>query len=125
MTDHDDAPGADVHAPHADAEVDPRQATRAANQRRSEPVAPQPSRDDPASTSTRRPDAAADAENDAGGLEVQARVPERAVTDVITAPGTSETSPPVQGVHTPDVGPGGAEFDTGEPALKNRNPQSR
>ncbi len=50
----------------------------------------------------------------------QAGVPDGTVTDETPALGTSEVLSPVQGVHTPDVGPGGEQFDTEEPGAANR-----
>lgn len=40
-------------------------------------------------------------------------------------PGTSEAARPVQGVYRPDVGPGGADIDTGEHSMAGRGRQSR
>jgi hypothetical protein len=56
-----------------------------------------------------------------GRVEEQVGAPERAVPDVPPAHGTSEELPAVAGVHTPDVGPGGEQFDTAEHPSPGRN----
>lgn len=99
--------------------------SRAANQIRSEPMPPSPAHSDTPTAPTGQPDTAAqlsanakgamgDAGQAAGPDTSQAGVPERAVTDVTPAPGTSETARPVEGVYVPDAGPGGDDMDTGE-----------
>jgi hypothetical protein len=132
-----DGPRSGDQAPHAAAEVDSRDPSRAANQAEPEPVLPTPAHDTMPSTQMTQPDApggrnlssskiaevGASAETRAG--RDQADVNERGVTDPKAAPGTSESMLPVQGVHTPDVGPGGAQFDTDEPAAPRRAPNSR
>jgi len=50
----------------------------------------------------------------------QAGVPEGTVTDETPAAGTSEVMMPVQGIHTPDVGSGGQQIDTDDPASRSR-----
>ncbi len=121
-------------APHAAAEADDRDPSRAANQPRAEPVLPTPAHDRTPSTGTGRPDAATDSTSapvktapiDASSSDNQAGVPrERAVTDVAAAPGTSEGLKPVEGIHTPDVGPGGEQFDTDQPGIPGRTTDSR
>ncbi|SHM32933.1 hypothetical protein [Cryptosporangium aurantiacum] len=52
-------------------------------------------------------------------------VPHGTAPEVTTAPGTSETMLPVDGVHTPDVGPGGQEFDTDATPLPGRTDHAR
>ena len=114
-------------APHSAAERDTRDPSRATNQPRAEPVPPTPAHDDMPSAASGDPDTATDVTTprQAAADRPQAGVPERAVTDVTPAPGTSEATPAAEAVHTPDVGPGGAQFDTDEPAVPNRNTGSR
>lgn len=40
-------------------------------------------------------------------------------------PGTSEHAKPVQGIYRPDVGPGGADIDTGDRSLAGRSRAAR
>ncbi|MDQ6876054.1 MAG: hypothetical protein M3042_13465 [Actinomycetota bacterium] len=112
---------------HSDAEQDPRGPSRAANQPRTEPVPPGPAHTDMPASGTDQPDAAGvPAQSpDSSATDPQAGVPERSVTDVTPAPGTSEEMAPIEGVHTPEVGPGGEQFDTAEPAVPNRTTDSR
>jgi len=132
MTDHHPDP-----APHAAAEADSRDPSRAANQAREEPVLTTPAHDKTPSTQIGQPDSSA--ETELADTEIasvgasaetrsepdQAGVPGRTVTDVTAAPGTSEGMAPVQGVHTPDAGPGGAQFDTDQPPVPGRTTGSR
>ncbi len=124
-------------APHAAAEADSRDPSRAANQAREEPVLTTPAHDKTPSTQIGQPDSSA--ETELADTEIasvgasaetrsepdQAGVPGRTVTDVTAAPGTSEGMAPVQGVHTPDAGPGGAQFDTDQPPVPGRTTGSR
>ncbi|MGI8613751.1 MAG: hypothetical protein ACR2KL_07420 [Nocardioidaceae bacterium] len=134
-------------APHAAAEADSRDPSRAANQAREEPVLTTPAHDKTPSTQIGQPDSSADteladtelADTELADTEIasvgasaetrsepdQAGVPGRTVTDVTAAPGTSEGMAPVQGVHTPDAGPGGAQFDTDQPPVPGRTTGSR
>jgi hypothetical protein len=52
-------------------------------------------------------------------------VPRGTAPEVTTAPGTSESMRPVDGVHTPDVGPGGRDIDTASPPLTQRSETAR
>ncbi len=125
-------------APHAAAESDPRDPSRAANQTRSEPVLTSPAHDLTPSTKPGQADAAGGSElrhSEIAGVADSAQSrpggdqgdvgDERAVTDIAAAPGTSESMVPVQGVHTPDAGPGGAQFDTDQPGVPGRTTGSR
>lgn len=114
----------DAVAPHARAEADSRDPSRAANQVRDEPIAPGPADEEMPAAHRTQPDTATDdIGSEPAGTEPerpQAGVPEDTVTDVTPAPGTSEELRPVQGVHTPDVGPGGEQVDTADPASRSR-----
>lgn len=128
MTDPDPtADAAPGRTPHSDAEQDPRDPSRAANQPRAEPVPPGPGHVDMPASGSDQPDAAGGPAEvgDTTATAAQAGVPERTVTDVTPAPGTSEAMAPVEGVHTPDAGPGGEQFDTAAPAVPNRTTDSR
>ncbi len=122
-------------APHAAAEQDPRDPGRAANQIHDEPIPPTPAHGDMPSADSEQPDVAADddsspaAAGGAGADELQlganpdrpqAGVPDGTATDKTPALGTSEELEPVQGVHTPGIGPGGADMDTADPAERSR-----
>ncbi|GAA3391107.1 hypothetical protein [Cryptosporangium minutisporangium] len=52
-------------------------------------------------------------------------VPAGTAPEVTTAPGTSESMRPVEGVHTPDVGPGGRDIDTASRPLTQRPEAAR
>ncbi|WP_035857113.1 hypothetical protein [Cryptosporangium arvum] len=52
-------------------------------------------------------------------------VPPGTAPEVEPALGTSESMAPVDGVHTPDVGAGGQEFDTSATPLPGRADHSR
>ncbi|GAA0279377.1 hypothetical protein [Cryptosporangium japonicum] len=52
-------------------------------------------------------------------------VPAGTAPEVEPALGTSESMAPVDGVHTPDVGPGGEQFDTDSPPLTQRPEAAR
>ncbi|MFG1923678.1 hypothetical protein [Cryptosporangium sp. NPDC048952] len=52
-------------------------------------------------------------------------VPDDTAPEVAPALGTSESMAPVEGVHTPDVGAGGREFDTAATPLPGRTDHSR
>jgi len=52
-------------------------------------------------------------------------VPAGTAPEVATALGTSESLPPVDGVHTPDVGPGGEQLDTASRPLTQRPEAAR
>lgn len=99
--------------------------SRAANQVRDEPIAPTPAHDGTPGTATDQPDTSAEGTHEGAREQAQAGVPERGVTDVTAAPGTSEALPPVEGVHVPDTGPGGADFDTDQSPLPGRTTDSR
>ncbi|MGB9376977.1 MAG: hypothetical protein WCB04_05615 [Mycobacteriales bacterium] len=107
----------DADAPHAAAESDTQ--SRAANQVRNEHIPPRGVDDELPSSGRNQPDSVA--EGAAPGMHSdrpQAGVPDTTVTDTTPAPGTSEAMPPVQGTHTPDVGPGGDDLDTDDPASR-------
>jgi len=114
----------DATAPHAAAEQDSRDPSRAANQIRDEPIPPSPADDEtPAADSN-----TLDATGASGGVppagtdpdRAQAGAPDNTVTDLTPALGTSETMEPIQGVHTPDVGSSGEQIDTDERAHRGR-----
>lgn len=121
MTDSDD-----VRAPHAAAQMSPDEPSRAANQLRAESMPATPADEDTPATSTDQPDAAAD-----DGLAVgpapsqQAGVADDTTTSLTPATGTSESMAPVEGIHRPDVGPGGEQLDTAERPAPNRTTGSR
>ena len=52
-------------------------------------------------------------------------VPAGTAPEVTTAPGTSESMLPVDGVHTPDVGPGARDFDSDATPLPGRTDHAR
>ncbi|MFI5957232.1 hypothetical protein [Cryptosporangium sp. NPDC051539] len=52
-------------------------------------------------------------------------VPPGTAPEVAAALGTSESLEPVDGVHTPDVGPGGEQFDTASRPLTQRPEAAR
>jgi hypothetical protein len=52
-------------------------------------------------------------------------VPAGTAPGVAPAPGTSEAMRPVDGIHTPDVGPGGEQFDTAATPIPGRTDHSR
>lgn len=52
-------------------------------------------------------------------------VPLGTAPEVLPALGTSETMKPVMGVHTPDVGEGGRDFDTAATPLPGRTDHGR
>jgi hypothetical protein len=52
-------------------------------------------------------------------------VPADTAPEVPAALGTSESMAPVDGVHTPDVGPGGEQFDTAARPLTQRPASAR
>lgn len=114
----------DAEAPHAAAEQDSRDPSRAANQIRAEPTPPSEADEEMPAADSDQPDApvgtrdgtAADRDPD----RPQAGVPESTVTDPTPTLGTSEEMEPVQGVHTPDVGPGGDQIDTEDHAHRGR-----
>lgn len=85
----------------------------------------QPAADTPAGSTRDPDDPTAGAGTHAVTDRPQAGVPERAVPEAPAADGTSEAVEPVQGVHTPDVGPGGEQFDTGSTPLPGRTQGSR
>ena len=61
----------------------------------------------------------ADGERKAGGI------PPGTGPEVPAPEGTSEDEPADQGIHAPDVGPGGADFDTSSPPLAGRPDSAR
>jgi len=61
----------------------------------------------------------------AGGEPEQVGAPQRSLPDVPSAPGTSAAAAPVEGVHTPAVGPGGRDVDTADRPVPGRTAQSR
>jgi hypothetical protein len=61
----------------------------------------------------------------APGDEAAEGVPPGTAPEVQPALGTSETMAPATGVHTPDVGEGGAEFDTAATPLPGRTDYAR
>lgn len=52
-------------------------------------------------------------------------LPEGTATDVPPPEGTSVDAPQVQGVHRPDAGPGGVDFDEDDRVLPNRGRTAR
>ncbi|HEX6075077.1 MAG TPA: hypothetical protein VFZ32_07420 [Micromonosporaceae bacterium] len=52
-------------------------------------------------------------------------LPEGTATDVLPPEGTSTDAPAVQGIHRPDVGPGGADIDESDRVLPNRGRSAR
>lgn len=52
-------------------------------------------------------------------------LPAGTAPDVAPALGTSESMRPVDGVHTPDIGPGGEQFDTEATPLPGRTDHAR
>ena len=60
-----------------------------------------------------------------GGSGKAGGVPAGTAPDVPAALGTSESMAPVDGVHTPDVGPGGEQFDTASRPLTQRPEAAR
>lgn len=92
----------DAQAPHAAAEADTRDPSRAANQPQAEPVPPRGNEDAVPTADTNQPDSAGAASATTQQADrPQAGVPESTVTDTTPALGTSEAMPPVQGQHTP------------------------
>ncbi len=83
--------------------------------------------DDTPATSTDQPDVAGTEDDDARppGPREQAGVAEGTSTAVTPAAGTSEAMAPAEGIHQPDVGPGGEQFDTDERPAPNRTTGSR
>jgi hypothetical protein len=61
----------------------------------------------------------ADGERAAGGI------PPGTGPDVAAPYGTSEDKPADEGIHTPDVGPGGDDLDTASPPLAGRSEGAR
>jgi len=59
------------------------------------------------------------------GEELAGNVPPDTATEAVAAFGTSEAMAPVQGVHTPDVGPDAENFDTGAKPLPGRADHDR
>lgn len=51
--------------------------------------------------------------------------PEGTVPEAPAMPGTSESAEPVQGTHTPDVGPGGEQIDTDSHPMPGRTDGAR
>jgi hypothetical protein len=70
------------------------------------------------------PPADADQRGDDGEL-LAGGIPPGTGPEVPAAPGTAEAAEPDLGVHSPDAGPGGADFDTDEDPLASRPRSSR
>lgn len=84
-----------------------------------------PAADTPAGATDEPDDPTAGAGEHAATDRPQVGAPERAVPDAPPATGTSEAAEPVQGVHTPDVGPGGEQVDTATTPVPGRTQGSR
>ncbi|MFN2497222.1 MAG: hypothetical protein ABR608_15180, partial [Pseudonocardiaceae bacterium] len=111
--------------PHSAAEQDSGDPSRAANQVRSEPIAPRGVDDDVPAADTNQLDTASDESSRPAAAvsepdRPQAGAPEETVTDPTPALGTSEAMQPVQGEHTSDIGPGGGDIDTDAKASRSR-----
>ena len=81
---------------------------------------------DGTSGSTDEPD---DPTAGAGGVaetdRPQVGAPEGTLPEAPAMPGTTEAATPVQGTHTPDVGPGGEQLDTDSHPVPGRTDGSR
>jgi hypothetical protein len=61
----------------------------------------------------------------AGGERAAGGIPPGTGPDVPAPEGTSEDKPADEDIHTPDVGPGGDDFDTASPPLTSRPDTAR
>ena len=113
--------------PHAPTEADaPTETSHSANQYVTAPAPPSPAHGESESSETDE-DTSATHGGAPGGMDEeqdQVGAPQRTVPDVPPAQGTSEAMRPVQGVHTPDVGPGGDDVDTARRPMPGRTTQS-
>lgn len=57
---------------------------------------------------------------DPDGERLAGGIPPGTGPEVVAPLGTSEEASPADGVHTPDVGPGGEDLDTASPPLASR-----
>lgn len=85
----------------------------------------QPDADTPAGSTDEPDDPTAGAGGHAATDRPQVGAPEGTLPDAPAAEGTSEAAEPVQGVHTPDVGPGGEQVDTAATPVPGRTEGSR
>lgn len=90
-----------------------------------EPDHPAAGADHPAAGADRPAAGAGTPGSPAGGEPEQVGGPQRSLPDVPSAPGTSAAAAPVEGVHTPAVGPGGRDVDTADRPVPGRTAQSR